>query len=291
MKDLLEPGKYVVAVSGGIDSIVLLDMLRKQENLELITAHFDHGIRPDSAEDASFVSSVSYEYGLPFETKRVELGPGASEALARGHRYEFLDAARKKYSADAIVTAHHQDDLIETAVLNVLRGTKRRGLVSLRSTQTIKRPLLHMTKPEIKDYARTYGILWREDSTNNELIYKRNRVRKLLSQNLTAEKRKDIIEILNLIVQENNEIDALINDYLKPLADNTLRKGELNKMQLAEAYEITAAWLRRNGVGFEASTLSRIVIGARYLDNGSQIDVQSGWYCLLKKNEIVLTAR
>ena len=80
--------RYIVAVSGGVDSVALLDMLARLSDHELIVAHFDHGIRSDSAEDALFVSGLAEQYGLPFEMRREELGSNASEDLARTRRYD-----------------------------------------------------------------------------------------------------------------------------------------------------------------------------------------------------------
>jgi tRNA(Ile)-lysidine synthase len=102
---------YIVAVSGGVDSIALLHMLTKTTDHEIIVAHFDHGIREDSADDAAFVRSLATEYGFPFETLREELGPDTSEETARNRRYEFLRGIAKKYNGQ-IVTAHHADDVV-----------------------------------------------------------------------------------------------------------------------------------------------------------------------------------
>jgi tRNA(Ile)-lysidine synthetase-like protein len=131
MKIQLPKGRYVVAVSGGVDSVVLLDALSKLPNLELVVAHLDHGIREDSIEDRRFVASLAASYGLVFEYGEGRLGSGASEATAREARYNFLRGVKMKHDAKAIITAHHQDDLIETAILNMLRGTGRKGLTSL----------------------------------------------------------------------------------------------------------------------------------------------------------------
>jgi tRNA(Ile)-lysidine synthase len=124
----VEPGRYVIAVSGGVDSVALLHALTKRPALDMIVAHFDHGIRPESAQDAAFVRTLAESYGLPFVTDRVELGPDASEASARQARYSFLRTLQRQYDATSIITAHHQDDLLETAIINLLRGTGRRGL-------------------------------------------------------------------------------------------------------------------------------------------------------------------
>ena len=167
--------KFVVAVSGGVDSVVLLDMLVKKGEYELVVAHFDHGIRTDSAEDAEFVAKLAKKYELPFEAKREELGPDCSEEKARDRRYEFLRSAAKKHKA-TLVTAHHADDVIETIAINLLRGTGWRGLAVLDSD--VYRPLTDITKAEIIGYAKKHKLQWREDCTNASDDYLRNRVRK-----------------------------------------------------------------------------------------------------------------
>lgn len=169
--------KYVVAVSGGVDSVVLLDMLVSKKlpiTYQLIVAHFDHGIRVDSGQDAIFVSELAKKYGLPFETKREELGPKASENTARISRYNFLRSVAKKHNAQ-LVTAHQADDVIETIAINLSRGTGWRGLAVLDSD--ILRPLTDMTKSEIMEYAKQHKLAWREDSTNAGETYLRNRIR------------------------------------------------------------------------------------------------------------------
>ena len=168
--------KYIVAVSGGVDSVVLLDMLIRSSEHEIIVAHFDHGIRPDSAADARFVAGLADRYNLKYEIAREELGENASEAMAREHRYKFLRSIAISHGA-RLVTAHHQDDLIETIAINLLRGTGWRGLAVL-GNREIERPLLDMTKEQIYEYALSRGLEWVEDETNQSDKYLRNRVRR-----------------------------------------------------------------------------------------------------------------
>ena len=142
--------KRVVAVSGGVDSVVLLDMLAA-EGVNIVVAHFDHGIRPDSAADARFVKALAARYGVEYIGKREELGADASEELARERRYAFLHEVAQKHHAK-LVTAHHLDDLIETIALNMRRGTRWQGLRAM-SDERIERPLLKRTKSELIAYA------------------------------------------------------------------------------------------------------------------------------------------
>ncbi len=179
--------KYIVAVSGGVDSMVLLDMMVQAQQGELIVAHFDHGIRPDSHVDATLVRAAAKKYQLPFETKREELGAKASEARARERRYAFLRHLSQKHGA-RIVTAHHLDDLIETVAINMTRGTGWRGLAVLDSD--IVRPLIDMEKSAIMNYAKKRHIVWREDSTNTDTTYLRNRLRQKTPPLETSMKRE-----------------------------------------------------------------------------------------------------
>lgn len=183
----VKAGTYIVAVSGGIDSVVLLDVLVRRGELNLVVAHFDHGIRLESRADAAFVSKLAETYQLPFHTERLQLGKEASEATARQARYAFLEKIKTQYNALAIITAHHADDVVETMIINLLRGTGWRGLCSLRETVKIKRPFLSVRKQEVIAYAEKYRLEWREDSTNAELHYLRNRVRHTITPQIDHE--------------------------------------------------------------------------------------------------------
>ena len=169
---------YVVAVSGGVDSVVLVDMLALEGKNELVIAHFDHGIRDDSLKGAQFVGELAEKYGMPFETRREELGKNASEELARDRRYCFLRDVAHKHGA-TIVTAHHMNDIAETIAINVARGTGWRGVAVLASD--VHRPLLAMTKREILQYAKKNKLEWHEDSTNASDAYMRNRLRRKIT--------------------------------------------------------------------------------------------------------------
>jgi tRNA(Ile)-lysidine synthase len=166
--------KYVVAVSGGVDSVVLLDILAHQPGNELIVAHFDHGIRDESHLDAEFVADLAKKYNLPFELRREELGRDASEEKARDQRYAFLRSVAEKHGAK-LATAHHADDVLESIAINLSRGTGWRGLAVLDSD--VVRPLTDMNKKGTVDYAKKHKLLWREDSTNSTDSYLRNRLR------------------------------------------------------------------------------------------------------------------
>lgn len=201
---------YVVAVSGGVDSIALLDMLSKTTDHEIIVAHFDHGIRVDSAEDAAFVGALAAKYGLPFESRREELGPDASEEKARNRRYEFLRAVAKKHDA-RIVTAHHADDVVETVAINFHRGTGWRGLAVLDSD--ILRPLLLLSKADLIEYAQQRNLAWREDSTNASDAYLRNRLRHS-TRVLDPEVKRELLALRSQQIESKRLIEQAVAELV-----------------------------------------------------------------------------
>lgn len=175
--DEIAPGRYIVAVSGGVDSMVLVDMLRQLPGLDLVVAHADHGQRADSPQDELLVAEYCHHYNLAFVSEKLDLPIGASEATARDKRWDFLRRCSIKYKASAIITAHHQDDVIETAIIALSRGTGWRGLAPFVESSDISRPLLNYTKNHIIAYARRHRIAWREDSTNTDERFLRNYIR------------------------------------------------------------------------------------------------------------------
>ncbi len=199
--------KYIVAVSGGIDSMVMLDMLAESKEHELIIAHFDHGIRNDSNEDAELVRRLAGKYGLQFETCEGKLGPSVSEAAAREARYTWLHTVKQNHGATVIATAHHQDDVIETMIINLLRGTSWRGLISLGNHEQLIRPLLSWSKNQIVTYAIEQNLEWREDSTNDDMRYLRNYVRYRYVQRLSKADRDAWIELNAAQIKVGKTID------------------------------------------------------------------------------------
>lgn len=207
--------KYLLAVSGGIDSVVLLDMLVREGKHDIIVAHFDHGIRDDSEHDAAFVRELARQYDVPFVMAREELGEGASEDMARNRRYAFL-RSRANESGAIIATAHHADDIIETVAINLIRGTGWRGLAVLDAPDVV-RPLLARTKQDNIAYALEHRLEWVEDSTNRSDVYLRNRIRHqlgLMSQN----NKISVLALWRKQIAKKRLIEEEIAGYLSPTA-------------------------------------------------------------------------
>lgn len=283
MKLTLQPGRYIVAVSGGVDSIVLLDLLTRDPNLELVVAHFDHGIRLDSAQDRELVERLAEQYDLPFVYAEGKLGPRASEATARNARYQFLHEQRVEAGAQAVITAHHQDDLIETAVLNMLRGTGRKGLSSLESNGHLARPLLNYTKQQIKDYATEHELQWREDSTNQDTKYLRNYVRHNILAKLTDQQKQALLEHIQTARLLNQDIDELLQ-----VSGSELNRRWFISLPHAVAREVMATWLRNHRQVFDSKTLERLVVAAKTLSAGKQVDVTKTMHIYIGKQSLAL---
>ncbi len=290
----------MVAVSGGIDSMVLLDVLAHTPGLELTVAHFEHGVRADSDEDRELVQRAAEQYGLPFVFEHGNLGPNVSEAAARAARYAFLRRVKKTAGAQAIITAHHQDDLIETAIINMLRGTGRKGLNSLRSTDEIIRPLLHVTKSAVYDYASGYArnyddhnIIWNVDSTNNSDRYLRNYIRRHLIKYLGETGRELLLGYIEKATTTNPLIDSLLlhemNDHS---SEDGLERPWFAALPHDVSREIMAAWLRQHEVReMNRKLIERLVVAAKVAKAGKQLDLDKRLVMAVGKDFLKITPR
>ena len=289
MKISIRPGKYIAAVSGGIDSMVLLDVLARQEGLELIVAHFDHGIRSDSIEDRRFVGQAAKKAGCKFIYETARLGARTSEEQARDARYGFLRETAATHHADAIITAHHQDDMLETALMNMLRGTGRKGLTSIVGNTEILRPLLHVSKAQIQHYAKTHELQWREDYTNEDTTYFRNYIRKKLMPKLSYAERQKLVEMLTSLHHTNMEIDKEIANYLQfqDKKEHILNKHLFMGLTHPLACEAMAEWLRKNEIrDFDKNLIERLVVAVKTYKAGQKADILKGRYLLVGKQTI-----
>ena len=273
--------------------MVLLDLLRQKPKLQLVVAHFDHGIRPDSADDRKLVQRIAQHYDLPFVYAEGNLGPKSSEALAREARYDFLRKVQAEHEAEAIITAHHQDDMLETAIMNLLRGTGRRGLSSLKSRRDVVRPLLGWTKKDIREYAEEHDLVWAEDTTNTDERYLRNYIRHSILSRFTKEGRESLMQHIKQAGKINEEIDYLLDkDLEEQPAVNELSRGWYLQLPYAVAAEMMAAWLRRNGVAqFDRRMIEHLVVSAKTATPGKLADVNANHVVQFTKDKIRLTDR
>lgn len=205
----------MLAVSGGLDSMTLLDAAaaaRKERRCALIVATFDHASGAHSSRAASFVATAALEYGVP-----VVLGRAGdiehSEAGWRAARWEFLRSVAQATDA-TIITAHTRDDQVETVLMRALRGAGARGLAGLRAASDVRRPFVDVSRGDLEWYARSSGVHWLEDPTNRQRQYLRNRVRRDLLPSLRRARPEldaELIEIGERAARWRRELAALVD--------------------------------------------------------------------------------
>jgi tRNA(Ile)-lysidine synthase len=200
------PRRLVVALSGGADSVALLDALvalRKRRGWDLVAAHLDHGLRAESAEDARFCEELCERLGVKLRTGHSDVRARGLrerrglEDAARRERYLFLRRVANEESADAVATAHNRDDQAETVLLRLLRGSGRVGLGAMSARRRgIVRPLLTVSREQVVAHLQDRGLVWREDPSNADPRFLRNRVRHELLPYLEARFNPRIKETL-----------------------------------------------------------------------------------------------
>ncbi len=216
----------VLAVSGWVDSMVLLDLvLAHHPKGKIVVAHFDHSLRwIESDWDKESIANYCNRWNITFEVEKMDIATLAKEekmsveAVARKYRYEFLARTAEKYRAKYILTAHHQDDRIETAVFNLIRGAKLGGIHALSEISwLLLRPLLHTSKSEILEYAKEKNISFREDSSNTDTEYLRNHLRANILpefEKINGEYRKSIENFIEYTEELKTWIDDEIQNFL-----------------------------------------------------------------------------
>jgi len=235
---MLEEGdSVIVALSGGVDSVVLLDVLHELKGkfqLSLTVAHVNHGLRPKEAEaEAKFAEKIASHYHLPFFMKTLDIpsllkgnARDSKQTLARQLRYEFLWDLAQRQNATKIALGHNLDDQAETLLIRLLRGTGLKGLSSIPPVRQgmIIRPLIEATREEILEYANSKKLAFVEDSSNQLPIYLRNRVRLELMPFL-EEFNPNIKKILASLADMLRDYSL----YLEGLASSLLEKALIKK--------------------------------------------------------------
>ena len=244
---------YVAAVSGGADSLAMADALQRC-GFRFTVCHVEHGIRGrESLEDARYVEAFCRKMGIAFCCKAVdaqklrENEKMSLEDAARRLRYQALFQCAEETGADFILTAHQKDDQAETFLLRLLRGSGTRGLGAIRfQHDAVLRPLLSLTAAELRQYCTDRGIVWREDSSNEDLHYMRNRIRRVLLPMLEDNFSPSVTDVL-CRTAEHLQVDG---DYLEELAEGEFKRRWMrpavtqNGALLADNWEIIPKALR-----------------------------------------------
>ena len=262
--------RYLIGVSGGRDSVALLHWLISLGYKRLIVCHLNHQLRGRSSDaDARFVEKLAATYQVDFELGVTNVRALAKkkktsiETAAREARYSFFAKAAKRHRCHTMFLAHHADDLVETFLLNLIRGAGPTGLAGMREVSTrhfdgvdltIVRPLLSVWRTDIDKYVRGYHLKFREDATNKNLAATRNRIRnciipyleKILGRNI----RQNIWRTAMIAADEEKWIDNEAPDF----TNAHLSVPGLRALPVALQHRAIMKWLRTQSiseVGFD----------------------------------------
>lgn len=225
--------KIVVAVSGGPDSMTLLNILinlKEKMDFSIVVAHVNHMIRNVADSETEYVEAFCTKHGVECLIKRADVLNIAkeekisTEEAGRNVRYDFFEEVLKKTNSNKIAIAHNKNDNVETVLMNVIRGSGVSGLKGIEPVRSDKfiRPLIEIERTDIEEYCNENNLDPKYDESNNENVYTRNKIRNLLIPYLKKEFNPNIIDSIsrlsNLATQENEYIEKVINnEYEKTL--------------------------------------------------------------------------
>ncbi|WYJ96293.1 tRNA(Ile)-lysidine synthetase [Enterococcus sp. DIV0212c] len=234
----------LLAISGGVDSMVLLELMQKaaeKDDLRVAVAHIDHRLRAESIDEAAYLKNYCQERSLPYYSKEWD-APNKeknTEARARKFRYDFFAEIMEQENYQVLLTAHHSDDQAETVLMKLTRGTTLPNLVGIRAKRSfgigkLIRPFLIFSKERLEQFAKQTGIVYFEDSSNQGDNYMRNRIRHQVVPVLKKENQQFLQHITNF--SEQMELaDELIQSVIEPKYDRWVKKTtEGWQIQLSE---------------------------------------------------------
>jgi tRNA(Ile)-lysidine synthase len=301
-----EKDAVIVAVSGGVDSMVLLDLFTRERGVALTVGHFNHSLRGQESEaDESFVAERARLYGIPFQAGRGDTageskrrGVGIQEA-ARDLRYDFLFRLRETTGARCIATAHHADDNAETILLHLFRGAGVQGMSGIPAVRDgIIRPLLFAQREEIEEYARNEHIPFRTDSSNAKDGYTRNAVRHHVLPLLKELVSPSVVENINRSGDNFRTVAAYIQgEAEKALLECTTGRNQdsirlsvpalLAKPLLLRQLAVLAAMEAVSGSNPGSGRVSA-VIGLLEKEPGSTVTLPGGTEAIRNRGEIAI---
>ena len=298
-------GEYLLGLSGGADSVALLMLLLpaiREDRIRVEAIHVNHGLRGrESDDDAHFCSELCKKENIPLSICNVNLSGRTDEASAREARFA---AFRKRYAetgADALILAHHADDQAETFLIRLLRGAGPDGLACMKTDEDVDgirilRPMLSLRREEIREALRTDGISWREDRTNTDTSYLRNRIRHELVPVLNRISGSAVDKICQAALF-SGEDNLVLNEIAKSLLDRISDGRRLDAYELAK--EPTAIrkrtlriWWQAQGPSLKEHVLnvSQTELLERLLETEKgKINLPGGLHAVRRKRFLFLT--
>jgi tRNA(Ile)-lysidine synthase len=316
-KELVKKGETIVlAVSGGPDSLCLLHLfnrLASADNLKLVVAHLNHGLRPEAAAEEAGLASLAARLNLSFKAKRVNIRSYkkrlklSEEAAGRRARYRFLLRVARSFKADAIALGHHRDDQAETVLLNLLRGSGIDGLsgmLPLRHLNGVKliRPLLEFRRSEIESYCLDQGLDYYTDSSNLETYYTRNKIRLDLIPHLEERYNPRIREALAGLAELAAEDRLYFAHQVRKTAGKLvehkgkltfLDRSTLNKLPRAISSRVLRQLLSHYRTGRELGRLhlNQLLELAKDGNVGARLDLPGGLRAYRAKDSLILARK
>lgn len=295
--NLIEKGDSIVsAVSGGSDSVFMLEMLlaiKDDYDLKIIVSHVNHGLRGAEAQrDEDFVKKLAEKNGLIYEVEHIDMAGYAKEhsltceEAGRKLRYLFFEEIKEKYKADKVAIAHNENDVAETIFLNIFRGTGLDGLESIPLRRDFYiRPILCFEKSEILDFLKENNIHYVDDSTNFTNDYKRNIIRNVIIPFIKKNFNENIVSSMSRlasIAKENNlYLEDIINDkYIDIVKSNTIDREGFNELNHYEKTLVLRKFLRDNLNYLNNISKDNIedMIKLITLDSGKKYDIDGKHY-------------
>jgi tRNA(Ile)-lysidine synthase len=289
---LLDKPRVVLAVSGGLDSMVLLDAAASSLPNDLLVATFDHGTGDAATEAAALVRRTAAALGLRVTAGLANRSLG-SEAEWRDARWAFLRSVAAEGNA-AIATAHTADDQVETVLMRVMRGAGARGLAGLYAAGDVIRPLLGHSRREIALYARHRRVAWFEDPTNQSRRFFRNRIRhdllpafRLANPLIDAE----LLEVARRAADLRREIETIVDSAIEFDVRADDRGLDVSLLDLAAhpAASLTVLWpvlAAKVGLSLDRRGIERLAAFSRIGRVGSRIQLSGGWEVVRAPNTL-----
>lgn len=284
------PGKLLVGLSGGADSVALTHLLL-DAGYQVTAVHVNHGLRGDASDgDEAFVRALCEEWRIPLRTYRALPPESPGEGWAREARYGFFRQAMAEAQADALVLAHHRDDQAETLLLHLLRGSGLTGLTGMLADTNLNgmrilRPLLMYSREELRAYLSERGITWREDGSNGDARYLRNALRlevlpvlELLVPGAAAR----MATTATLLQDDEAVLRALTADFLAAHPGRALPIEQLRMQLPGLQRRILRAWWTAHAPKSDERGLTAVqtadLLGLMDAPASARCNLPQGWY-------------
>lgn len=261
--NISEKTPLIVSVSGGVDSMVLLNLLISN-NYKPIVVHFNHQTRKTNIDEQRLVEEVSTKNKLPFYVFNVILEDGNFHNQARNYRNKKLKEVAKKYKSKYILTAHHLDDLAETVLLKITRGSNLYGYAGIHDLVSVDgftylRPLLPYSKKEIVDFANKNAIKFLDDESNFQSHYSRNRIRHAVIPVLKQENSQLLNKFYEFSISLTESYDFIRKYSNKFIKNNEANLTKLLKEDLIIQREVIVILLEKANVYFNKEILNALI--------------------------------